>query len=80
MLATMNERKPGRAKSRKSRKGGNKQPREAFHMPAPLHEALLRFCKDARPETTKTAVIRLALEDFLKSRGYWPPPAEPSAD
>jgi hypothetical protein len=74
MLATMSERKP---KHTKRRKGGNKLPREAFHMPKTLHDALLRFCDDARPETTKTAVIRLALEDFLKSRGYWPPPEPP---
>jgi hypothetical protein len=73
MLATMSKQKP---KTAKRRKGGNKQPREAFHMPPELHEALLRFVADARPETTKTAVIRLALEDFLKGRGYLPAAGE----
>src|SRR4051794_40643992 len=48
------------------------EPRETFHLPQELLDALVRCVNDTRPETTKSAVIRSALEDYLTARGYWP--------
>lgn len=49
------------------------QPRMAFHAKAELLAALDRYVADQEPETTGSAVVRLALERFLVSEGYWPP-------
>ncbi len=68
MSATMAKQKRTRSKPVQ-----RTEPREAFHLPADLREALVKFVDDARPETSKTAVIKLALEEFLTKHGYWPP-------
>lgn len=44
-------------------------------MPAAMHAALLRFVADQEIEPDKSAVLRLALQRYLESVGYWPPPA-----
>jgi hypothetical protein len=68
------------AKPHKSRADGRKpgnrhaEPRESFHLPQALLDALLQYVGQTRPETTKSAVIRLALEEFLARAGMWPPP------
>jgi hypothetical protein len=49
------------------------EPRESFHLPQPLLDALVRYVEQTRPETSKSAVIRLALEEFLQRAGFWPP-------
>ena len=48
------------------------QGREAFQLPASLIAALSSFVEQHRPETSKSAVMRLALEEFLERHGYWP--------
>jgi hypothetical protein len=48
------------------------EPREAFHLPQAMLDALIEFVADHKPETTKSAVIRLALEEFLVRAGRWP--------
>ena len=54
----------------KKRKGGkHTSPREAFHMPKDLHEALLRFAGAADPPASKTAVMIAALKEYLQRRG-----------
>jgi hypothetical protein len=67
------------AKARKPRPDGPKrqsrhaEPRESFHLPQALLDALLTYVERTRPETSKSAVIRLALEEFLTRAGLWPP-------
>ena len=76
MFGTMTEKRnrPGRP-----RKGGGKHtsPREAFHLPVSLQHALQAFVDATEPETTKTAVIILALKRFLAEAGHWPGPDGP---
>lgn len=67
----MSGRKPTPAKRRS---GGNKQPREAFHMAPELHDALVRCAESSDPPATKTAVIVAALKSYLAARGFLPPP------
>jgi len=45
---------------------------EAFQLPLALIEALTAFVDQHKPETTKSAVMRLALEQFLERQGFWP--------
>jgi hypothetical protein len=49
------------------------EPRESFHLPGPLSAALSAYVDGSRPKTTKSAVIRLALEEFLTRVNLWPP-------
>lgn len=43
-------------------------------LPRELVEALERYRAEQRPVPDKSGVIAVALEDFLQSKGYWPPP------
>jgi hypothetical protein len=36
-------------------------------------EALRAYLASVRPRTTKTASVEVALEEFLRARGFWPP-------
>ena len=49
------------------------QPRKAFHGPAELFAAFERCISDMKPAPAESAALRLALEEFLEKRGYWPP-------
>lgn len=51
----------------------HKQPKETFHLPAALQTALAEYVASHRPRTTKSDVIRLALEEYLTEKGYWSP-------
>jgi len=48
-------------------------------LPEPLMQALERYVNESRPRTDKTAVAEVAVEEFLTTRGYWPP-AEPPGE
>ncbi len=50
------------------------QGREAFQLPVRLINALADYVDQHKPTTSKSAVIRLALEEFLERAGFWPPP------
>jgi hypothetical protein len=52
----------------------HKQPRESFHLPDNLREALRGFADEADPPTDKSSVLRRALEEYLSKKGRWPPP------
>lgn len=78
MLVMAHEKKkPGRKPSPDSKrsKGEDRhaQPRKAFHAPGELFAAMERYIAETRPSPTEAAVLRLALEEFLGKRGYWPP-------
>jgi hypothetical protein len=64
-------RKPGRGEGERPT-SRHIEPRESFHLPRPLLDALVRYVDQTRPETSKSAVIRLALEEFLERAGFWP--------
>lgn len=53
------------------------KPREAFHADQELFDAMNRLIAESRPKTNKTEVLRTALEDYLASKGYWPPKPDP---
>ena len=40
-----------------------------------LRDALDTYVENTKPRTTQTAVVELALEEFLTKAGLWPPPA-----
>jgi hypothetical protein len=63
------KRKPGAAKGTSR----HVEPREAFHLPQALLDVLEQFVEDCRPRTSKSAVLRQALEEFLERVGVWPP-------
>ncbi len=48
-------------------------PREVFHMSQELHDAFISYCESARPTLQKSPVLRVALEDYLAAKGFWPP-------
>jgi hypothetical protein len=64
----------GQRKRTSGKGGGHRHPRESFHLPDDLRAALVRFVNDTRPRPSKSAVMVAALEQYLESRGYWPPP------
>lgn len=72
MTATMvpRKKKADRATQRQDR---HAEPRESFHLPQGLLDSLVTYVDRTRPETSKSAVIRLALEEFLERAGLWPP-------
>jgi hypothetical protein len=45
-------------------------------VPPELMEALRAYVEASRPKTTVTETLRTATEDFLQSKGYWPPKPE----
>jgi hypothetical protein len=47
-------------------------------LPAPLRDALDAYVDSLRPEPSTTAVVVVALEEYLSRVGFWPPPADPS--
>lgn len=48
-------------------------PREVFHLTAELQDALEEYLAATRPSPKKSEVMRTALEEFLVTRGFWPP-------
>ena len=51
-------------------KNYHKEPRESFHLPEKLREALEQYVQQTRPQPGKSAVLRTALEEFLQRRGF----------
>src|ERR1700722_19544459 len=41
-----------------------------------LGKALDAYVESIRPRTTNTAVVSLALEEYLTRAGFWPPPSK----
>lgn len=77
-MASMSEqKKPGRRPNPDSKRsqGGSrhKTPRKVFHGPQELFDALTAYIEATRPQPTDSAVLRVALEEFLASKGFWPP-------
>ncbi len=60
----------------RSRENRHAHPRESFHLPADMQKALERLVDDTRPPTTKSAICRVALEEYLMRAGYWPEKAK----
>ncbi len=81
MLTMSKDKKPGRKPNPDSKRGTGQdrhtQPRKAFHAPVELFTALEKFVEEAKPQPTEAAVLRLALEEFLEKRSYWPPKPSP---
>ena len=42
-----------------------------------LYDATMMYIDSVRPKTDLTAVFELALEELLKSKGFWPPKPPP---
>lgn len=59
----------------KSNRGKDRHatPRLVFHASQELVAALAEYQASSRPPIEKSACLRTALEDFLKSKGFWPP-------
>lgn len=66
MIDTMSRRK-------KDAPAPEPQGREAFQLPLTLIDALTAFTEAQKFPTTKSAVLRVALERFLEAEGFWPP-------
>jgi hypothetical protein len=57
--------------------GAVRRPRRSrisIHLSAKVATALQQYVDNKRPKVTKAAVIRMVVEDFLVSRGFWPSP------
>lgn len=76
-MLCMSKKKPGRKPSPDSKRtqgvDRHTQPRKAFHAAPELFAAMERYILEARPAPSEAAVLRIALEEFLEKRGYWPP-------
>lgn len=57
------------ASDKRSRAGRNLN----VWLPTALVDALDRYVDTSRPRTDKTGATEVALEEFLKSKGFWPP-------
>lgn len=53
-------------------KSRHAQPRKAFHGPPDLFAALEKYRAETRPQPSESECLRVALEEFLAARGYWP--------
>lgn len=78
MLVMANaKKKPGRKPSPDSKRSQgvdrHAHPRKAFHAPPELFAAMEKYISETRPSPTEAAVLRIALEEFLEKRGFWPP-------
>jgi hypothetical protein len=51
----------------------HREPREVLHLPRDLRDALVAYVRSVVPQTTKSAVVRLAIEEYLARHGVWPP-------
>ena len=54
--------------------GRHAHPKEGFHLPSDLREALIKYIEESKPKPSKSEVIRVALEEFLAKHGRWPAP------
>jgi len=68
----MARRKKTNATAEKATQNRHQQPRESFHLPGALREALNEYVNGMEPAPAKSAVIRVALEKFLRDKGFWP--------
>lgn len=79
MVAVMAKRKPGRPKQPDSKRqtgvDRHSDPRKAFHAPQELLDALERYRESTAPPPSEAGCFRVALEEFLAKRGFWPPKA-----
>lgn len=68
---------PGMAKSKPSTgsaKKANRTGRPLFtYQPDALMDAIDAFMADQRLRVSKTDIVELALQEFLRREGYWPP-------
>src|SRR5262245_30383182 len=75
----------GKKQSPKTAKTGRGRPRAekpkdrriGFRLRADLAEGLDAYLASLRPRPTDTSVMEVALEDYLRGKGFWPPPAGP---
>lgn len=49
-------------------------------LPSDLGRQLTAYANGVRPATSVSSVVSLAIEQYLASVGYWPPPADADAD
>lgn len=84
MSIVAEKKRPGRRKNPESKRsqGADRhtKPRLAFHLDEDLLEAMERYIDATRPRPTTTAVLVTALEEHLKSKGYWPPSGQAPVD
>ena len=71
MSATMARERKSKAGQAKQTGNRHVEPRESFHLPQAMLDALTSYVERQRPATSKSAVIRLALEEFLTRQGMW---------
>lgn len=59
------------------KKPGNKadrhtKPKETFHLPQEMLDALYEYLDATEPRPDKSEVMRVALKRFLEEKGFWP--------
>lgn len=70
MPATMAKREGDSGKAKKPRRAG--VPLHAWIDEA-IMSAMDSYLKATEPRVSKTAAIEVALKDFLRGKGFWPP-------
>src|SRR5262249_25900156 len=81
MPAKKSSSKKGSRKSAAGRPATGRTPTTTLFARGPpeLGEALDAYLDSLRPQPRPTAVVRVALEEYLRSKGFWPwPPPGPS--
>lgn len=77
IIPRMGKQKPGRkpasGRGRELSTNRHTKPRKAFHADQSLFDQLDRYLESARPQPSESECLRIALEEFLEKRGFWPP-------
>lgn len=69
-------RQPDPESKRSTGQDRHSDPRFTFHLEAELLEALTNYCDSFAHDLQKSQVVRDALRDFLKGKGFFPPKKE----
>lgn len=69
-MPAMAKRKQGASRNPPNRSG---EPLNVW-LPAELLEALRAYLASTAPRVSKTAAVEMAMQDFLRTKGFWPPP------
>jgi hypothetical protein len=68
--------KPQKQETTHAAKSGREGVSFTLWLPKRLRAVLDAYVEESRPRTTAKAVIEVALEDYFKAQGRWPPPSD----
>lgn len=73
-MPTMAKHKQGASRNPPNRSG---EPLNVW-LPTELMDAIRAYLASTSPRVSKTAAVEIAMQDFLRGKGFWPPPGDSS--